>query len=318
MADAIPVSLAITTLNEASNIGRFLDSVERQTALPYEIVICDGGSKDGTVAEISKRLQGPFGVVLIRKPGSNIAAGRNAAIEAAACDVVAVSDAGCVLDDDWLRRITAPLLGDGGISAVGGGYRYCAETPFERMAAAAEMDVADIPPEVFLPSSRSMAFKKQAWKDAGGYPERLTFAGEDTEFCLALKRNGHDIFLDRGARVDWRPRGALRAYIKQHFLYGVGDGEARNKGSFYQKISLKFAAASGLAAAGIAHDPLWFAAAAALAAVYAARLYRLYRWSHRNQVTAVAAFFLILIKEAALLCGYLRGRCRRAESSSGA
>ena len=43
--------------------------------------------------------------------------------------------------------------------------------------------------ETFLPSGRSIAFKKSAWKEVGGYPENL-YTGEDTLFDLKLKEKG--------------------------------------------------------------------------------------------------------------------------------
>ncbi|MDH7515082.1 MAG: glycosyltransferase [Bacteroidota bacterium] len=307
----IPVSLVLTTLNEARTIGAFLDSVASQSVLPREVVICDGGSTDGTVERIRERTEDAYDIVLIVEPGANIAAGRNAAVAAARSEIIAVSDAGCVLDGEWLERITAPLLEDPSITVVGGGYGYVADTPFERAAAAAEIAVEDLDPERFLPSSRSIAFRRSAWRDAGGYPESLTFAGEDTAFCLSLKRAGHTIHVETGARVAWRPRATLRAYILQHYLYGVGDGESGSKKEFYGKIAVKTAVGTLLLGLAVFHHPLWLAAASALCALYAARLHRLYRWAGRPLGTRAGALCLIAVKELSVMSGFLRGSVRR-------
>ena len=60
-----------------------------------------GGSSDGTL----QILRGADGVTLLEEPGANIARGRNVAIAAATHDIIAVSDADCVLAPDWLEGL---------------------------------------------------------------------------------------------------------------------------------------------------------------------------------------------------------------------
>src|SRR3972149_6700460 len=45
----MPVSLVATVLNESSSIAALLDSILAQERLPDEVVIVDGGSRDGTL-----------------------------------------------------------------------------------------------------------------------------------------------------------------------------------------------------------------------------------------------------------------------------
>ena len=46
------VTLVVTVFNEIGSIESFLDSVLKQTKLPDEFTIVDGGSTDGTVNAI--------------------------------------------------------------------------------------------------------------------------------------------------------------------------------------------------------------------------------------------------------------------------
>lgn len=48
------ISLCITVFNEEKSIKRLLTSIERQTKLPDEIVIVDGGSIDKTIDFLNK------------------------------------------------------------------------------------------------------------------------------------------------------------------------------------------------------------------------------------------------------------------------
>ena len=74
---------------------------------------------------------------------------------------------------------------------------------------------ADVDPATFLPSSRSVAFRKSAWEAASGYPEWLDYC-EDLVFDLALADHGLTCRFAPGAIVRFRPRGSLRGFWKQY------------------------------------------------------------------------------------------------------
>ena len=81
--------------------------------------------------------------------------------------------------------------------------------------------------KAFLPSGRSIAFRKRAWESVGGYPENL-YTGEDTLFDLRLKERGFKFKLAKNAIVYWRGRNTIKKFIKQFYLYGKGDGKSGN------------------------------------------------------------------------------------------
>ena len=86
--------------------------------------------------------------------------------------------------------------------------------------------VEEIRPETFLPSSRSIAFRKQVWNDVGGYPEWLDYC-EDLIFDLNFRRlRGVRVMFEPRATVRFRPRSSLRAFFRQYFRYARGDGKA--------------------------------------------------------------------------------------------
>jgi hypothetical protein len=83
----------------------------------------------------------------------------------------------------------------------------------------------DIIPATYLPSSRSVAFRRAAWQAAGGYPEWLDFS-EDVVFDLALRRRFGPMTFVPTALVHFRPRGSLRLLARQYYQYARGDGRA--------------------------------------------------------------------------------------------
>jgi glycosyltransferase involved in cell wall biosynthesis len=222
----MPISLIMTVRNEANSLPGLLDSVLLGTLLPDEIVIVDGGSTDGTqqvIQSYSNRLP----IRLIERPGANISEGRNAAIAAATHDLIAVTDAGVRLDPRWLELLTAPLLSSSShVDVVSGWFVADPQTPFERaMGATVLPALEDIDPSTFLPSSRSVAFRKAAWREVGGYPEWLDYS-EDLVFDIALRDAGKQFAFAPGAVAHFRPRADLPAFYRQYYRYARGDGKA--------------------------------------------------------------------------------------------
>jgi glycosyltransferase involved in cell wall biosynthesis len=219
------ISVIATVLNEGDNIRRLMDSLCAQTRRPDEIVIVDGGSRDNTVA-VLREYEGRLPLRVLVEPGANISAGRNRAIAAAQGDIIAVTDAGVTLDRGWLEHLTRPLLDDPALHVVGGFFRADPYTLFEAVLGAATLPLEDeIKAETFLPSSRSVAFRKRAWEAVGGYPEWLDFC-EDLIFDLRLKQAAPPFAFASRAVAWFRPRQSLRAFYKQYTLYARGDGKA--------------------------------------------------------------------------------------------
>jgi len=215
------ISLIATVKDAGPFIGEFLASVAAQTRQPDEIVIVDGGSRDGTV----ETLRNAEGVTLVEEPGANISRGRGRAIASATHDLIAVSDADCVLDTDWLERL-AILVEDGADVAMGF-YRPLAKNFFQVCSAAVHLpDPDELDEAKFMPSSRSLAFRRQAYESAGGYPEWLEI-GEDMYLDHRWREMGMDMRLDAEAIVRWRVRPTVSATWKQYFGYARGDAIAR-------------------------------------------------------------------------------------------
>jgi len=223
------ISVVCTVKNEEKSIGRLLDSLLEQSRRADEIIVVDGGSADGTVS-VLRRYQSrvPQLKVLIR-PGSNISEGRNAAIAAAAGPLIACTDAGVSLHPDWLRELEKALLGSDGnprADVASGFFIPDVATPFEcAMGATVLPALEDVKPDRFLPSSRSIAFVKEAWASVGGYPEWLDYC-EDLVFDLDLLAAGKRFVFVPTAVARFRPRGSLRSFFRQYYLYARGDGKA--------------------------------------------------------------------------------------------
>jgi len=217
------VSVVITVLNEARSLPGLLDSLSGQTRPPDEVLVCDGGSTDGTLALLEAEAR--LNLRVLQRPGANISEGRNAAIEASTGEVIAVTDAGVRLSPEWLERITEPFE-DSDTQTVAGFFLPAPESVFEMaMGATVLPELQEIDPARFLPSSRSVAFRKRAFEAAGGYPEWLDYC-EDLILDFRLRDlYGPFVFAPK-AVVHFRPRSNLRAFFLQYYRYARGDGKA--------------------------------------------------------------------------------------------
>ena len=224
---ALAVAVIATIKNEERSIQGLLDSLAAQARPPDEIVLVDGGSTDNTVQIIrSHRLFHLGRVQVLVQPGANISQGRNYAIAAATADIIASTDAGVRLSLDWLQELVAPFLSPAPPDVVSGFFLPDPQSVFETaMGATVLPALADIDPERFWPSSRSVAFRKAAWRMVGGYPEWLDYC-EDLLYDFRLKEAGLRFAFAPRALAYFRPRSSLRAFFLQYYRYARGDGKA--------------------------------------------------------------------------------------------
>lgn len=237
----LKVTLISTVLNGADHLEPFLDSVASQSRAPDEVIIVDGGSSDGT-ADILARFDGLQAVV---DPGANIARGRNVAIASATHDVIAVTDADCVLEPTWLEELLRPL--EDGADVSMGFYLPITQTAFEACLAAINLpsDAGEIDVDTFMPSARSVAYRREAIEAVGGYPEWLAI-GEDMWVNHRWRERGLDMRFAPEAVVRWRLRPTPAETWTQYFRYARGDAQA---GMFPERHALRFGVYAGLIAA---------------------------------------------------------------------
>lgn len=300
------VSLVATVKDAGDAIHDFLASVRGQTRPPDETVVVDGGSTDGVTL---RALEAARDIRLISAPGANIATGRNIAIREAENDVTAVTDADCVLAPEWLELLMRPIESGAEVSA--GFYLPLAGSFFQTCAAAVSVKERDEVGSRWMPSSRSVAFTRDAFERAGGYPEWLDI-GEDMYLDHRLVEGGSRVEQALEAVAYWRIRPTLAATWRQYAGYAEGDARAAMHA---RRHALRFATYCAALAALRSGRPRAIAAAGVGAVAHAYRpLRRAWRrlpespserWAALVAVPALVAFV-----DGAKMWGYLRGRVR--------
>jgi cellulose synthase/poly-beta-1,6-N-acetylglucosamine synthase-like glycosyltransferase len=221
------ISMITTLYNEGENILAFLKSYGLLTKLPDEFIIVDGGSNDGTIDLIKKFSDEhkSLNIKLIvdetcskKYSVSPVAKGRNVAIRNANYDIIAVTDAGCILTDNWLEEIVKPFTINKDIDVVMGKNKFFIKNDFQK-----RYEPYALHENVYQPSSRNLAFKRSMWKKVNGYPE-TSLTAEDTLFNINLKKANAKFYFNPRAIIKWEgPKNLLELKQKQ-IGYGRGDG----------------------------------------------------------------------------------------------
>ncbi len=224
------VTLVVVGKDEESSVERWFASLNKQERLPDELICIDNGSSDRTLEQMKILTDDyKYKFQIIEKMEGTLAFCRNFGVEQASNEIIAMTDLGCELRDDWLKNIVAPFEIDRSIDVSAGLYQGRGERYLLR-----EMipNIDDIDPQKFLPATRSIAFTKKIWKKINGFPEWLSYSGEDTYFDLELIRANAKWALVPDAQVVWDAPTSLKGVLKKLSSWASGDGES---GTFYKK-----------------------------------------------------------------------------------
>jgi cellulose synthase/poly-beta-1,6-N-acetylglucosamine synthase-like glycosyltransferase len=184
---------------------------------PVQVMLVDNHSRDAT-AEILGGYQGR--VVVLRERTRGAAAARNAALARAGGEVVAFTDADCVVDPDWLAHLVAPL-GDPRVGIAGG--TILARRPandVERFGERIHDHRSAI--EVFRPPyaiTMSWASRRAVLSELGGFDERFRRC-QDADLSYRVSQAGYQLRFVAEAVVHHRNEDSLPGLFREGFLHG--------------------------------------------------------------------------------------------------
>jgi GT2 family glycosyltransferase len=217
----VPVRNGAETLDECLR-----SLLELRYPGPLELRVVDNGSTDGT-AEVLGR----YGerIVVLHEPTRGPAAARNAGVRGVTGEVVAFTDADCVVEPDWLARLVTPLA-DPAVGIAGGRIlarppageveRFGEEIHDHRMA----IEVYDPPYAITM----SWASRREVLEELGGFDEGLRRC-EDVDLSYRAVQAGYGLIYVDDAVVYHRNESGLPGLFGEGFAHGFYGVQARKR-----------------------------------------------------------------------------------------
>lgn len=199
------VSVVVATNRSGEYLGTALESVDRQSHTPVEVIVVDDGSADpGAIAAAASMVRGAR---VIRQAASGPSIARNRGVAAARGSLLAFLDDDDVWHPDRLRaavegleRVPEAVLAYCGMRTIDRNGRLL--VPADQIAIAGRLDVARRTTGIMLPNS---VIRADAFAAVGGFHSRVRLA-EDLDLVLRLAEYGSFVF-DARPLVDYRAHG---------------------------------------------------------------------------------------------------------------
>jgi GT2 family glycosyltransferase len=206
------VSIVMLTWNQKDLTALCLRSLEISTPVPYELIIVDNGSTDGTVDFLKSYSAGKGNVkVIFNLENAGFARGNNQGIKEARGEYVLLLNNDTVLPGMWLERMLRHFAADGTADRVAGmvgprsnyvkprqyaqpgykdltGYAQFAEDFYRRN----QGKRTEVPSLVGF----CLAVRRKVFDQIGLLEESYSIGGyEDDDLCLRARRAGYHLFV---------------------------------------------------------------------------------------------------------------------------
>ena len=185
------ISVIIPTLNEEKYLPHLIRDLAKQTSLPLEAVIVDGGSTDKTV-EIIKSIQrsSPLSIVLIQTNKKNPGFQRNLGSEKASGDIIAFFDADMRIPSPNFFENIQKCFGDYD-AVIPWLHISRREEVFSDRVASLVIRITMALPRLFgfYPFRGTLLVSRIAFHRCHGFSENK-IVGEDVDLGLRLSRHG--------------------------------------------------------------------------------------------------------------------------------
>lgn len=212
----VRVSIVIPAYNEERHLRACLQAIADQTVKPYEVIVVDNNSTDGTVA-ITKAF--PFAIV-VDEPRQGIVYARNTGFNAASGDIIGRIDADIQLPRHWVEHVQKFYADPRHQNAAwtGPGVFYNVSLP--HLVSRAYNLHAFWMNKLFIGHfslwGSNMAFTATQWKKVRHKVCLRTDIHEDLDLSIHLHRAGYKISYDTTMRIRAELR---RVHSERHKLW---------------------------------------------------------------------------------------------------
>ncbi|WP_135553102.1 glycosyltransferase family 2 protein [Paenibacillus cymbidii] len=204
MSTTLKTSIVIPTCNGNDLLAECIAAIRTHTHTPYELIVVDNGSSDGTTAWCRTQKQ----LTLVSMPSNRgFPSACNAGLRLAVGDVLLLMNNDVVVGRNWLDNLLRALASRADIGMVGPMTNYVSgrqfrEADYESMAqfqqAAESFNRSD--PQRWSETKRlvgfCLAFKRELAERIGYLDERFSPGHyEDDDYCYRARRTGYRLLI---------------------------------------------------------------------------------------------------------------------------
>ena len=227
------ISVIIPCRNEISSIGLVLADLAAQIGTePFEVIVADGGSDDGTRAFVEREAlveDRPFILRIIDNSKRIIPTALNLAVTAASGHYVIRIDGHCRLEPDYLGKIAAALkipsqdVVGPQIRQIPGGSGLLAQAIAQLLSS--PVGTGGTPSRGQLQVPRAVVhtvmscYRREVWEQVGGYDERL-LSNEDFDFDYRAGLMGFKVVSLPEPEFRLLARATVSGLFRQRWRYG--------------------------------------------------------------------------------------------------
>jgi len=216
----LKISVVIPAYNAEKTIGKTLNATLSQNFPKnrYEIIVVDDGSDDDTRQIIKKFRR----VRLLKQKHKGPAVARNLGVKYAKGEIVLFTDADCIPDKNWIKKIIEPFKNKN-IVGVAGTYVTLNKDKFFARFTGYEIEQRHENMKKFdsinFVGSYNCAYRKSVFMEFEGFDKSFLIAsGEDPELSFRIEKIGHYkiVFQPKAIVFHSHPEN-IKTYFKQKY-----------------------------------------------------------------------------------------------------
>lgn len=224
------VSVIVPVKNNAKLLSKLLKTLSSQTLKPYEVIVVDDGSVDG-----SPQVAKAYGaIVLCTGGGKGPNFARSLGVKNAKGDIVAFTDSDCTPSRDWIKSLVEDFQRCPEASVVVG--TTIAANPDAFLARFLDNSLLtptpkyakrlmlknDFKPGIIV-ATCNMAVLRQVFEKVGLFdPAYKYYGSDDMDFVYRVLKNGFVVLCSPKPLVRHHHRASLNNILKRYFQYGQG------------------------------------------------------------------------------------------------
>ena len=113
-------SIIVPAHNSEKTLEQCLKSVLLQDGINFEVIVVDNKSTDKTKEIIEKLQRADKRIKYVFEPRQGRGAARNAGINSAKGEIIAMTDSDCVVPKNWLKTLISPIIFENEKAVMGG------------------------------------------------------------------------------------------------------------------------------------------------------------------------------------------------------